>query len=90
MNILEFCNHAIALMLAVSLLASVYRIWKGPNELDRVVSLEYLSVICITFVVWYSWNYKEPIFIDIALAMAALGFIGTVTLSKWVATKELK
>ena len=73
---------------AVSILACVYRLIQGPSNMTRVVSLEFVSALCIAYAIWHTWLYKEPLYFDIAIAVGSIGYIGTVTYSKWLSIKE--
>lgn len=85
---MDVMPHLFQVTISFSIMAAIYRVWKGPNDLDRVVSIEYLSVLCIAFVIWYSWQTQEPILMDVAIAMAALSFIGTVSFSKYISNNK--
>lgn len=89
MDAVNFFSVLFQISLTIAALSSLMRIWKGPGDLDRIVAMEYLGAISIAFIAWYSWETKQKVFLDVAIAMAALGFIGTVTFSRSLLKREV-
>ena len=82
MEAMNVFSMVFQISLVIAAVSSLMRIWKGPTDLDRIVAMEYLGAISIAFIAWYSWETNQKVFIDVAIAMAALGFIGTVAFSR--------
>ena len=65
----------------------IYRLAKGPSVVDRVVAANsiYLltTIALIVFAVYGNWG----IYLDIALVIALIGFIGTLVISKYLEEK---
>lgn len=56
----------------------------------KLVALESLSYLLVTALVVLAVHRKEAGFLDIALAIAALGFIQTVAVARLVAGREAR
>ena len=60
----------------------VWRVWRGENVIDRLVGADLLSVLMLAVLVLLALITREAIYIDVAIALAALSFIGTIALAK--------
>ncbi len=74
------------LCLAVALVA--YRFFKGPSIVDRVIALDLLITIGIGIITIYSIMTKQPTFLDDAMILALIAFLGTVAFSYYLEKKE--
>lgn len=69
--------------LAATLLATV-RLVRGPRQADRVVALDILLAAAVAFAVAASLATGRTVFLDVALGMALVGFVGTVGWSRLI------
>jgi multicomponent Na+:H+ antiporter subunit F len=67
----------------------VWRLWRSENVVDRLVAVELVTTLVLAVLVLVSLIYRDSIYIDVALALAALGFISTIALAKYVADEKL-
>jgi multisubunit Na+/H+ antiporter MnhF subunit len=84
----------IALMIALALYmlmtaVAVWRVWRGENVIDRLIGVELVSTLFLAILVLVSLIYRDSVYIDVALALGALGFIGTIALAKYVADEQM-
>lgn len=80
----------IALVIYVILIAvAVWRVWRGENVIDRLIGVELMATLFLGVLVLIALIFSESIYIDVALALGALSFIGTVALAKYVADEEM-
>jgi len=80
----------IALVLyMVMMIIAVWRVWRGENVIDRLIGVELVSTLFLAILVLVSLIYRDSIYIDVALALGALGFIGTIALAKYVADEQM-
>ncbi|MBQ0138502.1 MAG: Na(+)/H(+) antiporter subunit F1 [Kurthia sp.] len=79
-------NFILVLIITVSfaLIAFIYRLIKGPTSPDRVIALDAIGVAIIALVGLLSIYVKTTFFVDIALLLAILSFIGTIAFSKFI------
>ncbi|MBZ4662346.1 MAG: cation:proton antiporter [Caloramator sp.] len=82
-------NSLIIVSIFYILLALVlsYRVFKGPSAVDRVVAADSIDLLTVVALVLFSVFSKRAIYLDIALTVAILGFIGTLLISKYLEGK---
>lgn len=83
----EFIDWAtlIALIiLSLALIVSLARIIIGPTLSDRVLALDLLTVVAMGFVGAIAVRTGLWLFLDIAIALALLGFLATVALARYI------
>ena len=80
----------LALLVHIGLLAVVlWRVWRGDNVIDRLTGADLLSTLTLSILVLLALIEGDSIYIDVALGLAALGFIGTIALAKYVADEQI-
>jgi multisubunit Na+/H+ antiporter MnhF subunit len=80
----------LALLVHIGLLAVVlWRVWRGENIIDRVTGADLLSTLTLSILVLLALIERDSIYVDVALGLAALGFIGTIALAKYVADEQI-
>lgn len=62
----------------------------GPTAPDRVVSIDALTSMVIVALVLLGIQYKQSIFLDVALVYAFLAFLGTLAISKYLEGKGIE
>ena len=70
--------------ITVSILLSAYRVVRGPTIPDRVVALDNISINLVAAIVVVSIRAQNAVFVDVALALAILSFLGTVAAAKYL------
>ncbi len=63
---------------------AIVRFIKGPTASDRVMALDTLSVMLIAVLVILGFLMKRYIYIDVSLVYAVLGFIGVITIARYL------
>jgi multicomponent K+:H+ antiporter subunit F len=86
---LTWALTAATLMLGVALLLNVYRLVTGPDAPDRILALDTLYVNAAGLIIVYGIATASRLYFETALLIAALGFIGTVALAKYVARGDI-
>lgn len=80
----------VALALHIFMVAiAVWRVWRGENVIDRLIGVELVSTLFLAILVLVSLTLRESIYIDIALVLGALGFVGTIALAKYIADEQV-
>lgn len=72
------------LLVAMGMLAAVYRAVRGPDAADRLVAAELGFIAAVCAVVLVEMRVDLPALLDIALAAVLIGFLATVGLSRLV------
>lgn len=79
-----------ALLVHMGMLAVVlWRVWSGENVIDRLMGADLLSTLTLAILVLVALIERDSIYIDVALGLAALGFIGIIALAKYVADEQM-
>ncbi|RMF03922.1 MAG: cation:proton antiporter [Chloroflexi bacterium] len=71
-----------AIVLAV--VTTFVRLLLGPSLPDRVVALDLMTTLGIGVIVAYALGMDEPIFVDIAIVVALISFLGTIAFAYYV------
>ena len=71
-------------LVTLSMIVIIYRLVKGPDASDRVISLDTIGVWLISLVGLFSIMVETSFFLEIILLLAILSFIGTVAFSKFI------
>jgi len=71
-------------ILAVGLLLALARLARGPSLADRVVALDLLSTITVAAAGVYAIGYGQTVFLDVAIVLALIAFVGTVGFAVWM------
>lgn len=82
---MTFLLNLILLVLVGLIVACGYRAWRGPDTADRLLSIELIVTLLSGLMVVLSLLLDLRMFVDIALVLAALSFIGTMGISRFVA-----
>ena len=75
-------------MLGLSALLSLWRIVRGPTIPDRVVALDLLGVVIVTIAVASAAAMGRGYFLDVAIVVALISFVGTVGYARYVELAE--
>jgi multisubunit Na+/H+ antiporter MnhF subunit len=79
-----------ALVIHVVLIGvALWRIWRGENIVDRLIGADLATVVTLAVLVVLALITRNSIYIDVALGLAALGFIGTIALAKYIADEQM-
>jgi multisubunit Na+/H+ antiporter MnhF subunit len=80
----------LALVVHIGLLAVVlWKVWRGDNIIDRLMGADLLGTLTLAALVLLALIERNSIYIDVALGLAALGFIGIIALAKYVADEQM-
>ncbi len=83
--------HTIAFgFLTLALLFAFLRLIRKPHRdqrimaLERVVALDLMATLAIGFMTLFAVETGKPIFLDAAMALALLSFLGTVAFARYL------
>ena len=71
-------------LLIVSIALAFIRLVRGPQAVDRVVSLDLIAVMIVAFLGAYAVHAADTSFLDVAIAYALIAFLGTVALARYL------
>ena len=65
-------------------IVSMYRLILGPTPEDRMLGLNQVSSQILIILLLVAVKFERPIYLDVALVYAILGFIGILAVAKYV------
>lgn len=86
----DYLYYVILPILVISMLLVFYRFLKGPDMPDRIVAVDLLITIGIGIIAIYSIVSNRAPFLDIAMILALIAFLGTVAFSYYLEKKNKK
>lgn len=79
-------NTILQIAFFITLAATIlgfYRLLKGPRTIDRVVTMDALTIITISLVVFVSFVTKREIYLDVSIVYALLSFLGVLAYARF-------
>ena len=71
-------------VLLLALFLAFARLVRGPSLPDRVVALDLIAVISAAFIAVYAVDSRQPVFLDAAIVLGLITFLGTVAFARYV------
>lgn len=70
-------------LLGVAVLLAFVRLVRGPDLANRVVALDILSILGVGIAAAASVLSGRPVYLDVALILALIAFVGTVAFARY-------
>ena len=74
----------VSIILAILSLILLYRVFKGPNVIDRVLAADSIDIILGIIMILFGAIEGRAMYLDLGLIITILGFVGTVLISKYL------
>lgn len=71
-------------VLALPILGALLRVLWGPSLADRVVALDLVAYLAMGFLATYAVYVGEQTFVDVALVLGLLAFLGTLAVARYI------
>lgn len=84
----DLLYYVVLPMLMISIVLVFVRFVIGPKLSDRVIALDLLITIGIGVIAVYSIISEQSTFLDIAMILALIAFLGTVAFSYYLEKRE--
>lgn len=81
---LEIVTEIVLVILAVALLIAFGRLAWGPTLPDRIVAMDLIAVLVASLIVVSAAATAERAFLDAAIAISLLGFVGTIAYASYL------
>lgn len=88
MSVHDYLYYVILPVLVISVLIIFIRFLKGPSLSDRVVALDLLITTGVGIIAVYSIITRQAAFLDIAMILTLIAFLGTVAFSYYLEKRE--
>lgn len=90
MTLDEFLYYIILPVLSISIVLVFVRFIIGPSISDRIIAVDLLITIGIGIIAVYSILTEQSTFLDIALILGLIAFLGTVAYSTYLEKRKKK
>ncbi len=87
MTLFNYLDYVILPLLSVSMILTFIRFVRGPRVVDRVIALDLIITIGIAFITVFSIRSGKELFLDVAMILALIAFLGTVAFSYYLEKK---
>ncbi len=84
---LDWATLIALILLGLALLVSLVRIVIGPTLSDRVLALDLMTVVAMGFVGAVAVRTGLTLYLDIAIALALLGFLATLAFARYILSR---
>lgn len=84
---IEIAANIAFAILGLGVLATVVRIILGPTLADRILGLDTLTTLGIGLIAVFAVRSGFYLYVDIAVALALLGFISTVAFARYLLSR---
>ena len=78
-------NEILSGILVVAVVLAFVRLARGPSLPDRAVALDLIATIVIGLIGVYAVMTNEARFLDLAVVLALIAFLGTVAFARFIA-----
>ena len=76
--------QAALIALVILIIPCAYRVWVGPSAADRLQAIDTITTLLIGIIIVLALLQGISMFIDVAIALAAFAFIGTLALARYI------
>lgn len=83
-----FGIHLALIALVLLLVPCIYRLWAAQSAAERLQVIDTITTLLIGIIVVLAIIRADVMFVDIAIALAAFGFIGTLALARYISEKR--
>ncbi len=90
MTVLDGALRGAAVMLTLAVVLAFFRLLRGPSLPDRVVAFDLMSTLAVGITVLYSIYTREMVYLDVAIVLALISFLGTVAFARYLEQRGKK
>lgn len=77
-------------MLIASIALAALRLARGPGLADRVLALDVIAVLMTALMAVYLARYGSAVYLDVAMILALVSFVGTVAFAHFIERRPLR
>ena len=90
MNVLDGAVALASVMLTLSVVLAFIRLLRGPSLPDRVVAFDLMTSVAVGIMALYSIATGETVFLDVAIVLALISFLGTIAFARFLEQRGKK
>ncbi|NPA48268.1 MAG: cation:proton antiporter [Thermococci archaeon] len=72
------------LLIGIAVVLSMYRVFRGPTAVDRLVAVDIMTTLTVGMMVLYALYYGRMIYLSVALVYAVLAFAGVIAFARYL------
>lgn len=76
-------------LLSLAMLLAFVRLVRGPSLPDRVIALDLMATLTVGLIAVYAVSTNQPAYLDVAVVLALIAFLGTVAFAHFIEKGEL-
>ena len=84
MTVLDGAVVLASVMLTCTVALAFLRLLRGPSLPDRVVAFDLMTSVAVGIMALYSIATEETVFLDVAIVLALISFLGTVAFARYL------
>ncbi len=77
-------------LVMLGVVGAFVRLVRGPSLPDRIVALDMMTILIVSFCGLYAIQSGETAFVDVAIVLALIGFLATVALARFVERRQIR
>jgi len=77
-------------MLGVAMVLAIVRVVLGPSLADRILGLDMATTLGIGIIATFAARVGISLYIDVAVALALVGFLSTAAFARYLLTREVE
>ncbi|MDJ0788644.1 MAG: monovalent cation/H+ antiporter complex subunit F [Myxococcota bacterium] len=89
-GIVETAANVAMAMLCFAIACAFYRLLRGPSLADRIISLDAIAAMLVSMALVQAVVTGIAAFIDVALTIALVGFLGTIALARAIEKRSIE
>ena len=82
-GLVQTAGHITLIMLTLAILIAFVRLVIGPDQADRIVALDLISLLIVADLAALAVFTGQETYLDVAIAYALIAFLGTVALARF-------
>jgi multicomponent Na+:H+ antiporter subunit F len=71
-------------MLTAAMTLALIQLVRSSSLPERVVALDLMATLAVGFIVTYAVSTDQPVFLDVAVVLALIAFLGTVAFAYFI------
>ncbi len=88
-TILTLTFRIVLILYLIMAIVAAWKVLRGENGVVRLAGLDLASTLTISVLVIVSIITESSLFIDVAIGAAALGYLSTVILAKFISDQKV-
>lgn len=75
---------AAAIIILLSIIIALVRFFAGPHSVNRIVSFDVITIMCISLIVLIGHFTARAIYLDVAIVYSLLSFLGVLVVARYL------